>query len=73
MMMQNDTFLKYTLIVSLLATVITFFYVKLTGKDDRDLHKQVFRVFVLVFLSNTIVYYLLHNGKDKVLSEPFFN
>jgi hypothetical protein len=71
--MQSDSFIKFSCLSAVLACVITFFYIKLTGKDDQNLHKQVFRVFVLVLLSNIAVYYFMQQGKDKVLTEPFFS
>lgn len=70
--MHSDNLIKYTIVVSILAATVSFFYIKLTGKDDKDLHKQVFRVFVLVFLCNLIVHYFMNQGKDKILTEPFF-
>jgi hypothetical protein len=72
-MMSNQIELKTSLLSSALAAVITFFYIKLTGKDDKDLHKQVFRIFVLVFLSIVCVQYFTSHGKDKITNEPFFS
>lgn len=71
--MQSESLIKFTLLSALFAAIVTFFYIKLTGKDDKDLHKQVFRVFVLIVLSNVVVYYFMNNGKDKIMTEPFFS
>lgn len=71
--MTYDSELKQSLVASLLAATVTFFYIKLTGKDDKDLHKQVFRVFVLVLLSNMTVQYFMSHGKDRISTEPFFS
>lgn len=68
-----ESFWKFSLFASFLSALITFFYIKLTGKDDRNLHKQVFRVCVLVLVSNATIHYLMNNGKDKILTEPFFS
>ena len=69
----SDSFIKFSLLSSLVAGIVTFFYIKLTGKDDKDLHKQVFRICVLLLISNSLVYYMTYNGKDTILTEPFFS
>jgi uncharacterized membrane protein len=71
--MHAESIIKFSCLAAALAGVVTFFYIKLTGKDDRNLHKQVFRVFVLVLLSNSVAYYFMQHGKDKLMSEPFFS
>lgn len=67
----SDNFVIDVLVTAAVAAGITLFFIKLTGKDDRDLNRSMFRAIMLVTLTNAIVHYSLHGGKDAILTEPF--
>jgi hypothetical protein len=66
-----ENFLFFTAISVIVSVIMTFFYIKLTGKNDKDLNKKMFQSAFMVAVSNVLGYWVLQANKEPIATTPF--